>query len=86
MRTIFSGLVIAGLASAMAQQSALAAEPSSIPPKAVVKCQTAIVALDTAFPAGNIRSCETSGKKRLNITIAPEDPGKINCSAWYAFG
>ena len=85
MRTIFSRLVIVGLASVMAQQSALAAEPSSIPPKAVVKCETAVVVLDTGFPAGNIKACETSGKKRLNITIAPEDPGKINCSAWYAF-
>jgi len=85
MRTIFSGLVVVGLASAMAQQSALAAEPSAIPPKPVATCQTAVVTLDTAFPAGNIKACETSGKKRLNITIAPEDPGKINCSAWYAF-
>ena len=50
-----------------------------------VLCKTKAVTLDTAFPTGNVKSCRSSGTKRLSITLAPEDAPPINCSAWYAF-
>lgn len=48
-------------------------------------CETRAVKLDTDFPTGNIKSCATSGRQRLDIILAPEDAPPINCSAWYAF-
>lgn len=48
-------------------------------------CETSIARIDQDFPAGAFSRCETPGKRRFAITIAPEDQGEINCSAWYAF-
>lgn len=50
-----------------------------------IRCETEKVMLDTAFPSGNVASCTSSGSKRINVTLAPEDMPPINCSAWYAF-
>ncbi|WP_173206488.1 M14-type cytosolic carboxypeptidase [Sphingopyxis sp. BSNA05] len=50
-----------------------------------IRCETDNVALDTAFPSGNVASCRPSGSKRIEVTLAPEDKPPINCSAWYAF-
>ncbi|WP_417622017.1 M14-type cytosolic carboxypeptidase [Parasphingorhabdus sp.] len=50
-----------------------------------IRCETEKVTLDTAFPSGNVASCEASGSKRINVTLVPEDKPPINCSAWYAF-
>lgn len=48
-------------------------------------CQTEVATLDGAFPAGAYASCETRGEKSFQLTISPEDNGRINCSAWYSF-
>jgi len=50
-----------------------------------LSCETRVARIDQDFPAGAFSRCETPGKSRFQITIAPEDPGEINCSAWYAF-
>ncbi|WP_298468746.1 M14-type cytosolic carboxypeptidase [uncultured Erythrobacter sp.] len=54
-------------------------------PESEQSCSTRVAALDKDFVTGAFASCETSGKKRFRITIAPEDDGDINCSPWYAF-
>jgi hypothetical protein len=48
-------------------------------------CENRAAAVDRNFPTGAYVKCETAGKKRFTLTIAPEDDGEINCSAWYAF-
>ena len=48
-------------------------------------CETKVATLDGAIPAGAYAACETRGDKSFQLTIAPEDNGNINCSAWYAF-
>jgi len=48
-------------------------------------CETGTARIDQDFPTGAFASCETSDEKHFTLTIAPEDEGKINCSAWYAF-
>lgn len=48
-------------------------------------CETRLATLDKDFVAGSFQSCETLGADSFRLTIAPEDEGRINCSAWYAF-
>lgn len=48
-------------------------------------CSTRIARIDQDFPTGAFADCESSGDRRFTLTIAPEDEGDINCSAWYAF-
>ena len=48
-------------------------------------CSTNTARIDKDFPTGAFASCETTGDRRFKLTIAPEDEGDINCSAWYAF-
>ncbi|MBV7260288.1 M14 family metallopeptidase [Erythrobacter crassostreae] len=48
-------------------------------------CQTETARIDQNFPTGAYQSCEVNGNKSFKLTIAPEDEGDINCSAWYAF-
>jgi len=62
--------------------SGVAATTLSVPD---AKCSDGAIAIDTAFPAGNIASCDIAEEGRVGITIAPEDAPPINCSAWYAF-
>ncbi len=49
------------------------------------ECANALATLDGDFPTGAYASCEATGDKRFKLVIAPEDEGRINCSAWYAF-
>ncbi|MDN3646288.1 M14-type cytosolic carboxypeptidase [Pontixanthobacter aestiaquae] len=48
-------------------------------------CESKAATVDKAFPTGAFADCQVKGKKRFALTIAPEDEGQINCSAWYAF-
>ncbi|TRD12122.1 peptidase M14 [Erythrobacter insulae] len=48
-------------------------------------CETQAARIDKDFVTGAYASCEATSKKRFKLTIAPEDEGDINCSAWYAF-
>jgi len=48
-------------------------------------CSTNTARIDKNFPTGAFASCEATGDRRFKLTIAPEDEGDINCSAWYAF-
>lgn len=58
---------------------------SSAPVVADARCAGAGLAVDTAFPAGALASCEIDGGETLSVLIAPEDSPPINCSPWYAF-
>ncbi|MEL7447504.1 MAG: M14-type cytosolic carboxypeptidase, partial [Pseudomonadota bacterium] len=49
------------------------------------ECSTEAARIDREFPTGAFARCEAKGKRRFTLTIAPEDEGEINCSAWYAF-
>jgi len=48
-------------------------------------CKTDAATLDGAIPTGAYETCKTRGDKSFQLTISPEDNGRINCSAWYAF-
>ena len=48
-------------------------------------CANSVAKIDKSFPTGAFAVCQTEGKKHFTLTIAPEDEGRINCSAWYAF-
>jgi len=52
---------------------------------AVPSCENRAAVVDRNFPTGAYVKCETAGRKSFTLTIAPEDDGEINCSAWYAF-
>lgn len=79
---VISAALCAVLAAVSAGASATDAAPVS---QDDLACQTSIARIDQDFPAGAFSRCETPGKRRFAITIAPEDQGDINCSAWYAF-
>ena len=49
------------------------------------RCSDGAIAVDTAFPAGALASCEIRSDGRITIVLSPEDEPPINCSAWYAF-
>lgn len=53
--------------------------------QASFRCQSEVLGVDTAFAAGALDSCDVDADGNVRITIAPEDAGPINCSAWYAF-
>ncbi len=48
-------------------------------------CESDVAVIDNNFPTGAFAACEVVSEKRFKLTIAPEDEGDINCSAWYAF-
>ncbi|MFL0355656.1 M14-type cytosolic carboxypeptidase [Erythrobacter sp. GH1-10] len=49
------------------------------------ECSTKAARIDKDFPAGGFATCSASARRSFQLTIAPEDEGEINCSAWYAF-
>lgn len=73
--SLFAGLLQIAPAAAESDTTATHAE----------SCETRRASIDRAFPTGAFAQCDTSGSKRFTVTIAPEDEGRINCSAWYAF-
>lgn len=79
---VISAALCAVLAAVSTGASANDAAPVS---QDDLTCETNIARIDQDFPAGAFSRCETPGKRRFAITIAPEDQGDINCSAWYAF-
>lgn len=79
--TISAAAFLSGNAAARSLDTAV----PEIPEIPVKQCAGEGLTLDTGFPAGNIESCEITGKRRIAVTIAPEDAPPINCSAWYAF-
>lgn len=79
---VISAALCAVVAAVSAGASANDAAPVS---QDDLTCETSIARIDQDFPAGAFSRCETPGKRRFAITIAPEDQGEINCSAWYAF-
>lgn len=84
-------LLSLGISAALLMgNSALAAkEPDSAAanmPSAVKEtCENRSAIVDKAFPTGAFADCDTAGSRQFTLTIAPEDEGRINCSAWYAF-
>lgn len=67
--------------STLSATPAKAQSATAVPPS----CATSLAILDQDFDTGAFRSCETKGRDTFTLTIAPEDEGRINCSAWYAF-
>ncbi len=66
-------------------QSPVFATGTETPAGSEAACATSKARIDQDFPTGAFSECETSGDNRFTLTIAPEDEGDINCSAWYAF-
>nr|WP_298929457.1 M14-type cytosolic carboxypeptidase [uncultured Erythrobacter sp.] len=64
---------------------ALANDGQTAPADTPAECRTDTARIDQAFPTGAYQSCDVTGNKHFRLTIAPEDDGDINCSAWYAF-
>lgn len=58
---------------------------ANVPSAVMDTCENRAAIVDKSFPTGAFANCEAEGKKRFTLTIAPEDEGRINCSAWYAF-
>lgn len=84
VKAVSVGITIS--AAAFLSSCAAAKSPkAAIPVIAVTQCSGEGLTLDTGFPAGNIDSCEITGKRQIDVLIAPEDEPPINCSAWYAF-
>ncbi len=82
--------IIVGLTAALAFVSTPAAadhEPSlpATTAASAAECATAKARIDKDFPTGAYAGCKPISKKHFKLTIAPEDEGDINCSAWYAF-
>jgi hypothetical protein len=66
----------------LAPLPAIANETIGAPAEA---CSTRAATIDRDFPTGAFAACEAQGTRTFHLTIAPEDAGDINCSAWYAF-
>lgn len=79
----FLGVVLVSACTAPGKEP-VAAVPQGLQ-VAEARCSDGSLAIDTAFPAGAIASCEIGANGRVTITIAPEDEPPINCSPWYAF-
>lgn len=81
-------MIAAVMAMGAVQSPAMAKEaPASTQaqPQESATCATKAASIDKDFATGAYARCETSGSRRFVLTIAPEDDGDINCSAWYAF-
>ncbi len=78
------GIAGIGLATSLWLGNPVAARDVD-PPAAPVPCRTAAAAIDHDFPTGAFAGCAAEGASRFRLTIAPETPGRINCSPWYAF-
>jgi len=77
-----------GAAALISIPCGASAQNETAPPEAehgAASCTTAIASIDKDFPTGAFADCRVLADNRIELTIAPEDPGKINCSAWYAF-
>lgn len=75
---------LAAIAAVFASAPAAAGNNTEVP-AADAECSTSVATIDKAFPTGAFGSCAVDGKKNFTLTITPEDEGRINCSAWYAF-
>ena len=77
----------AGLCTAAAWLAPVGAASASEPRAIEIGelCEAGPTNLDKDFTAGAFATCEVTGDSAFRITIAPEDGGNINCSAWYAF-
>lgn len=75
-------LLLFGCSTAQPSAS-VASIPASLVEQA--RCASAVVAIDTNFPAGALSSCSIKDGTNIAITIAPEDEPPINPSPWYAF-
>lgn len=79
-------VIIGALCAAIGLLSVPAkADDSSNDAASVESCNTNAARIDKNFPTGAFAACESEGHRRFSLTIAPEDEGDINCSAWYAF-
>ncbi len=61
------------------------AAPASAQSMDTPSCSNEAATIDKDFVTGAFQSCAADGAKRFTLTMAPEDAGPINCSAWYAF-
>lgn len=79
-------VIIGALSAAIGLLSVPAkADDASNDVATVEPCSTDTARIDKNFPTGAFAACEVEGDRRFSLTIAPEDEGDINCSAWYAF-
>lgn len=79
---MFAALCVWAALPAHAQAQAQVPSPVS---QDDLTCETRHARIDQDFPAGAFSKCDTRGNRGFALTIAPEDQGPINCSAWYAF-
>lgn len=81
-------IVVLTAALAFVSTPAAAAHDPAVPATAaasVAECATDKARIDKDFSTGAYSNCKATTKNHFKLTIAPEDEGEINCSAWYAF-
>lgn len=84
MRTFALSLAASILVAAGSNAVPAAAKSQTID-QTQASCAGETASIDKGFPTGAYDACEVIAKKHYKLTIAPEDEGDINCSAWYAF-
>ncbi len=84
MRGFAWSLVVAG-SLALAGPLDPVASPAEAQAPDTVSCANPAATIDKGFVTGAFQSCAVDNEESFTLTMAPEDAGPINCSAWYAF-